>query len=174
LNLKYGWNGDTVTPSKNETGINEYSVSEVYRRVLAGEKLETIRVKEGIKDIILAFFKYSTLSACQISEKTGISVAICTKLRKISRSKRHLGDDRHGVAFSATMLLTNKDVEYLKLHFVAPETIKKAKKCLRILEAGGKAPDLYKLGLSHPQALRLIGLYHETHVGVSVPTSPTC
>lgn len=170
--------GDSVTFSKNEVGINEASVSAVYRKVLAGENLESIEMSDGIKEIIRAFSKYSNLSARQISEKTGISAAICTKLRKISRAKRRRRDryvecDRYGIPYAVTQLLKGKDAEYLKLHFVTPETIKKAKKCLKIMESGGKAPDLYKMGVSHSQSLKLIELYRERHTVVSVPMLPT-
>lgn len=167
-----------MTTSKNENGINEETVAAAYRRVLSGEKLDSINVREEVKDIIRDFSKYSQLSACQISEKTGISTRICATLRKMARINRRrkyqdAACDRYGITYAVMWLLKGKDAEYLKLHLVTPETIKKAKKCLKIMESGGNVPDLYKIGLSHSQSLKLIELYHQKHPLPGVPMSPT-
>jgi hypothetical protein len=162
-----------VTPTKNEKGISEEAVTEVYRQVLAGEKLESIKTAEEIKDVIRAFSKYSSLSACQISEKTGISTRIIGALRTMSRTHRRRNSqyaeyDRFGIPYAVTQLLKGNNSKYLKLHSVTPETIKKAKKCIKIVESGGTAPELYKLGLSHQQSLKLIELYHRNHAVMCV------
>lgn len=167
-----------MTPSKNESGTSEETVCAVYRRVLAGENLNSLHASEEIRWIIREFMKYSNLSACQISEKTGISPRICATLRKMTRIKRRrkyqdAECDRYGITYAATWLLKGQTVEYLKLRLVTPETIKKARKCIKILEAGGNAPELYKLGLSHAQALKLIELYRRKHAVISVLMSPT-
>lgn len=141
-------------------------VATLYKRVLSGENLDTMKVTEDIKTLIRDFSKYSSLTGVQISEKTGISCRIACSLRHLKkihdkREKRdRMVNSYYGVATTAKRILKGESFKSIMLD-VPTETLKNAKKCVKIIENGGGAPELYKIGIVHSEAMKLIKLYNE-------------
>lgn len=155
-------NGDLMP---NESKKTEDIVT-IYKRVLSGENLDEMKVTDDVKTIIRDFSKYSSLTGVQISEKTGIPTRLSCSLRHVKKvhdklEKRDcMTSSYYGVAHTARRILKGEPLRNLSLD-VQPETLKNAKKCVKIIENGGGAPELYKIGIVHSEAMKLIKLYNE-------------
>lgn len=125
-----------MTLAKNDKISHENAITDAYRHVLAGETIDSVKTTAEIKESIREFSRYSHLSTCQISEKTGISSRICAALRSMARTSRRRTDQyadytRFGIPYAVTQLLKGNNSGYLKLHGVTLDTIKKLRNALK-------------------------------------------
>lgn len=153
-----------MTTTKNEVGISEASISVVYRRVLAGEQLDDIETSDDIKHVIKEFTKWSLLPASQIAQKSNVPLHIALALRvlnkhyKTKQSRAHVsGVIRSAdITFAVRRLLSGYSTVSIKSCGISDGAITIARKCIKALQAGGGTKELYKLGVSHVEAVKLI------------------
>jgi hypothetical protein len=153
-----------------ENGITVKSVERVYKRVLAGEPLDDIEATDEIKHVIREFMKWSALPASQIAQKTDVPVHIALELRvmnkhfKLKQSRARVsGVTRSAdVTFAVKRLLQGNSTTSIKSSGVSDDAIRIARKCIKVLEVGGGTKELYKLGVSHPEAVNLLD-FIESH-----------
>jgi hypothetical protein len=147
-----------------ESNITVKSVERAYRRVLAGEQLDDIEAPDEIKYIIREFTKWSTLPASQIAQKSDVPLHIALALRVLNKHFKTKKERAHvsgvirsaDITFAVRRLLSGYPTVSIKSCGISDEAIHIARKCVKVLEAGGGTKELYKLGVSHLEAVSLI------------------
>lgn len=154
-----------------ENGITVKSTERVYRRVLAGESLDDIEAPAEIKYVIREFMKWSSLPGSQIALKSDVPLHIALALRvlnrhyktKLARANTSGVVRSADITFATRRLLQGNSTSSIKSHGVSDEAIRIARKCIKVLEASGGTRELYKLGVSHDEAVSLINFIEAHH-----------
>lgn len=158
-----------------ENGTNVSAVERVYRRILAGESLDNIETSDEIKYIIREFMKWSSLPGSQIARKTDVPLEVALALRvlnkhyktKLARAHTSGSVRSADITFAVKRLLQNNSTNLIKSTGVSDEAIRIARKCIKALQAGGGTKELYKLGVSHNEAVNLIKFIESRHLTVN-------
>jgi len=159
-----------------ENGITVKSVERVYRRILAGESLDDIETSDDIKHLIREFVKWASLPALQIAQESDVPIHIALALRVLNKHyktkkerARVSGVIRSAdITFAVRHLLSGYSPMTIRSCGVSDEAISIARKCVKVLEAGGGTRELYKLGVSHTEAVKLIE-FIESHHTIAKP-----
>ncbi|HEY3426564.1 MAG TPA: hypothetical protein VGL27_17345 [Negativicutes bacterium] len=159
-----------------ENGITVKSVGSVYKKVLAGEPIDCIEAPDRIKHIVREFMKWSSLPASQIAIKSEVPLHIALELRVLNKHYKNKLTRAHtsGVVRSSDIttavrrLLQGYTRSSIRSLGVSDEAINIARKCVKVLEAGGGTKELYKLGVSHAEAVSLIA-FIEAHQLIAKP-----
>ncbi|HEY3426568.1 MAG TPA: hypothetical protein VGL27_17365 [Negativicutes bacterium] len=147
-----------------ENGITVKSAERVYQRVLAGENLDGIETSVEMRHLICEFMKLSLLSASQISQNSDIPIRIALALSGLNKQykKRLTYSHTSGIirsadiAFTVKRLLKGDSVCLIRSRGIGDETLGVAMECVTALQVGGGTLELYKLGVSHQDAVKII------------------
>lgn len=147
-----------------ENVITVAAVERVYRRILAGESLNDIETSDQMKHLIREFTKWSSLPGSQITRNSDVPLDVALALRALNKhfKTKQTRANTSGiirsadVTFAVKRLLRGDSTSLIKSCGICDEAIRIAGKCIRVLEAGGGTRELYKLGISHPEAVNLI------------------
>lgn len=154
-----------------ENWISVRAVERVYRRVLAGENLDGIETSDEIKHIIREFTKWSSLPGSQIAQKTDVPLEVALALRALNRHYKTKQARAHvsgvirsaDITFAVKRLLQGNSTS-IKSYGVSDDAIRTARKCIKALQAGGGTRELYKLGVSHTEAVKLLEFIEAHHL----------
>jgi hypothetical protein len=157
---------------KMENGISVKAVERVYRLVLAGEQLDDIETSDDIKHLIREFTKWSTLPASQIAQRSNVPVHVALALRALNRHYKTKRTRAHtsgvvrsaDITFAVKRLLLGYSTVSIKSCGICDDAIRTARKCIKALQAGGGTRELYKLGVSHNEAVKLIEFIESHHL----------
>jgi hypothetical protein len=160
---------------KMENGVTVKSVGSVYKKVLAGEPIDCIEAPDHIKHIVREFMKLSSLPASQIAIKSEVPLHIALALRalnkhfKTKRTRAHTsGVVRSAdITFAVKRLLLGYSTVSIKSCEICDDAIRTARKCIKALHAGGGTRELYKLGVSHVEAVKLLEFIESHHLTVN-------
>lgn len=158
-----------------ENCITVKAVGNVYKKVLAGEPLDGIEAPDTIKHIIKDFIKWSSLPGSQIAQKSDVPLHVALELRvmnrhfKLKQSRARVsGVTRSAdVTFAVKRLLRCNSTSSIKSYGVSDDAIRIARKCIKVLQSGGGTRELYKLGVSHNEAVKLLEFIESRHLTVN-------
>lgn len=147
-----------------EYGITVKSAEYIYKRVLAGENLDGIETSEEMRNLIREFMRLSSFSASQIAQKSNIPIRIALALSGLNKQYKKRLTYSHtpgiirsaDIAFTVKRLLKGDSVCLIRSRGIGDETLGVAMECVTALQVGGGTLELYKLGVSHQDAVKII------------------